>query len=69
MLKQFMSSAAYKNAGGTQGPDPEGGNNKKPEDRSEDEKVDQSNASANSADELKFQTVDYRKKKGNKKKK
>ena len=67
MLKQFMSSAAYKNAGGTQGPDPEGGNNKKPEDRSEDEKVDQSNASGNSADEEhKFQTVDYRKKKSKK---
>ena len=69
MLKQFMASAAYKNAGGAQAPDPEGDINKEPEDRSEDEKVDQSNASANSADELKFQTVDYRKKKGNKKKK
>ena len=69
MLKQFMASAAYKNAGGAQATDPEGDNNKEPEDRSEDEKVDQSNASVNSADEIKFQTVEYRKKKGNKKKK
>ena len=64
MLKQFMGSAAYKNAGGAQAPDPEGDIN-----RSEDEKVDQTNTSTNSADELKFQTVDYRKKKGSKKKK
>ena len=68
MLKQFMASAAYKNAGGAQAPDPEGDINKEPEDRSEDEKVDQSNASVNSADELKFQTVEYRKKKSKKKK-
>ena len=64
MLKQLMMSEAYKNARGAQTPDPEGDIN-----RSEDEKVDQTNTSANSADELKFQTVDYRKKKGDKKKK
>ena len=67
MLKEFMMSAAYKSAGTVQVP--EGDINEEPEDRSEDERVDQTNAGANSADELKFQTVDYRKKKGNKKKK